>query len=214
MTMTLNILNGDGVPGEAVELNPACLEREKGVQAVHDSVVAFRGRLRAGTASTRNRARIRGTGSKPYRQKGTGRARMGSVKSPLLRGGGTVFGPTPRSFAKRVNKKVEKLALRRAWTERVDEEAVLLIDDFKLDAPKTRSVVEALRKINAGDDALILVDTVSDELARASANLPAVEVLSAKSVNTYMMLLFEKVVITKAALEILGNRIAAGEKAE
>ncbi|MCK5801339.1 MAG: 50S ribosomal protein L4 [Lentisphaeria bacterium] len=212
--MTLNILSVDGAQSGTVELNPAWVEREKGEQAVHDSVVAFRGKLRAGTASTKNRAKIRGSGAKPYRQKGTGRARMGSLKSPILRGGGVAFGPTPRSFAKHMNKKVERLALRRAFTARLDEEAVILVDEFKVDAPKTKKAVEALQKLGVGEDVLVLVDNVTSELELATGNLPSVEVLAAASVNTYLMLLFGRIVITKAALDILGNRIAAGEKAE
>lgn len=105
MDTTLTVLNSDGEQTGTVDLDPGCLEREKGDQTVHDVVVALQAARRAGTASAKNRARIRGSGAKPYRQKGTGRARAGTRKSPLWRGGGVIFGPDPRSFAKNVDRK-------------------------------------------------------------------------------------------------------------
>lgn len=214
MPTTVNVINTSGAQVEALELNESWLEREKGVQAVHDAVVAFLAAQRAGSASTKTRGEIRGTGAKPYRQKGTGRARAGTRKSPIWRGGGVVFGPRPRSYEKRINRKVLNLALRRAFTERLDAGEVIAVDTFAVDAPKTKQVVALLDGIQAGDDALVLVKEVSPNLEMAARNLPGVEVMKVATVNTYFMLLFKKVVITRDALEELGARIAGKELAE
>lgn len=212
MSTTLSILDTKGAEVGTMELAEGWLERVKGEQAVHDSVVAFLAGQRAGTASTKTRGHVRGTSAKPYRQKGTGRARAGTRKSPVWRGGGIVFGPHPRSFAKGINRKVQLLALRRALAERIDAGEVILVDDFSVDSPKTRLVVEQLGSIGAGLDTLILVDEVTPDLELAVRNLPGVEVMKTGSVNTYWFLLFKKVVITKAGLETLGSRIGVEEK--
>lgn len=214
MPTTVQIVDSKGAEVEVLELNDCWLEREKGTQAVHDAVVAFLAANRAGTASTKTRGEIVGTGSKPYRQKGTGRARAGSYKSPIWRGGGTIFGPKPRSYAKRINRKVLNLALRRAFTERIDAGEVLVVDTFDVEAPKTKEVVALLSGLEVGSDALVLVDELSPNLEMAARNLPGVEVMAADTVNTYFMLLFKKVVVTRAALDVLGKRIAGKEKAE
>jgi large subunit ribosomal protein L4 len=206
-------VNSSGAEVEALELKDCWLEREKGVQAVHDAVVAFLAANRAGTASTKTRGEITGTGAKPYRQKGTGRARSGSYKSPVWRGGGTIFGPKPRSYSKRINRKVMDLALRRAFTERLDAEEVIVVDKFEVEAPKTKEVVALLNGLQAGDDALVIVSELSANLEMAARNLPGIEVLKASAVNTYFMLLFKKVVITRDAVEALGARIAGKETA-
>jgi large subunit ribosomal protein L4 len=214
MPTTINVINTSGAQVEALELNECWLEREKGVQAVHDAVVAFLAAQRSGSACTKTRGDVQGTGAKPYRQKGTGRARAGSRKSPVWRGGGIVFGPKPRSYDKQVNRKVLNLALRRAFTERLDAGEVIVVDSFDVAAPKTKEVVALLDAIKAGDDALVLVKDLSPNLEMAARNLPGVEVMKASAVNTYFMLLFKKVVITRDGLEELGARIAGKEVAE
>lgn len=214
MPTTVKVMNTSGAEVGALELKECWLEREKGVQAVHDAVVAFLAAQRAGSASTKTRGEVNGTGAKPYRQKGTGRARAGSYQSPVWRGGGIVFGPRPRSYAKSINKKVLDLALRRAFTERLDAGEVIVVDTFAVAAPKTKEVVALLNGLQAGDDVLVLVNELSPNLEMAARNLPGVEVMKVSSVNTYFMLLFKKVVITKDALEALGGRIAGKEVAE
>ena len=129
---SLKIISQEGKEIETLEFEEQLLEREKGEQAVHDAVVAFLAKMRAGTASTKTRGEIRGSGAKPFRQKGTGRARAGSTKSPLWTGGGTVFGPKPRSFKKRINKKVQRLALKRAFTTRIDAGDVIFVDKINI----------------------------------------------------------------------------------
>lgn len=209
MAMTIPIVGGDGTEAGAVEINDAWIEQEKGEQAVHDSVVAFLARIRAGTAAAKTRSQVAGSSKKPYRQKGTGRARAGTQKSPLWRGGGVTFGPIPRSFAKQVNRKVERLALRRALYERLDAGDVIAVDDIALAEPKTRLAAAFLKSVGAGEDVLVIVDEVTPQLERAMRNLSGALLLPASSVNTYWMLLFPKVVATRAGLEALGQRLSA-----
>lgn len=225
MATTLNIKDAKGADAGSMEINEAWLEREKGEQAVKDSVVAFMAACRAGTASTKTRGKVSGGGAKPWRQKGNGRARAGSSRSPVWRGGGIAFGPQPRSYDKKVNKKVEKLALRRAFTDRVDQNEVILVDEIPdmrdNGAPKTKKMIAFLEAIGAGQNALVLdvpvdecdCEECSKELDRsyslelAANNLGSVLVMNAASVNPYYLMYFRKVVITKAGLEVLGARL-------
>ncbi|MBR0460131.1 MAG: 50S ribosomal protein L4 [Victivallales bacterium] len=213
MATTLTIIDSTGKEtGNTLDIQESWLETEKGEQAVKDSVVAFLAGLRSGTACTKTKGLVSGGGAKPYRQKGTGRARQGSSRSPVHRGGGIVFGPQPRSYAKKVNSKVAKLALRRAFSDRLAENDVILVDKLGdvLDgnAPKTKKFVQFLKAVKAGDNALVLDAPVDLNVELASNNLPLVLVMSAISVNPYLMLRFKKVVITKAGLEALGERLS------
>ncbi|NLE56263.1 MAG: 50S ribosomal protein L4 [Lentisphaerae bacterium] len=208
MATTLPVKTMTGADGATVDIQESWLERIKGEQAVKDSVVAFLARMRSGTAATKTRGLVSGGGSKPWRQKGTGRARAGSSRSPVWRGGGTVFGPQPRSYEKKVNMKVEKLALRRAFTDRIDEGEVILVDELSFATPKTKEMTKFLAAVGAGDNVLVIVDDYSENVELAVRNLPKVLLLPASAVNTYWMLLFKKVVITNAGLEALGQRLA------
>lgn len=208
MTRTLTVKNLKGADTDTVvNIQESWLESEKGSQAVKDSVVAFRSRMRSGTACTKTRSEVSFTGAKPWRQKGTGRARVGSAASPIWVGGGVAFGPRPRSFAKRINKKVERLALRRSFTDRLSTGDVILVDDFQVSEPKTKLLVSILNDLQVGEDVLILVDEYTENLALAARNLPTVNLVRASSVNTYLMLLYKKIVITQAGLEALGRRL-------
>lgn len=214
MNTTLKVIDSSGSDIGTVEVAENLLEREKGDQAVKDCVVAFQAARRAGTGSAKNRSQITGTGAKPYRQKGTGRARAGTVKSPLWRGGGVIFGPKPRSFAKATNRKVRQLAVRRAFTERVDAGDVIVLDRIVLAEPKTRLMAALLKAVGAGDRALVLVDELTGPEVVAARNIPGVEVMSARSVNAYWLLAFRKVVVTQAALTALTERLTTGESVE
>lgn len=200
-----NILNIN----EAIQ--ESWLERDKGEQAVKDSVVAFMAAGRAGTASTKTRGMVAGGGAKPWRQKGNGRARSGSSRSPVWRGGGIAFGPQPRSYDKKVNKKVEKLALRRAFTDRLDLNEIILVDEIPdmcvNEQPKTKNLVAYLKSVEAGENVLVLDNEVECCLELAARNLPTVFVMRAASVNPYILMYFRKIVITKAGLEALGARL-------
>ena len=206
----LNILNQQGADtGATAVIEESWLVSDKGEQAVKDAVVAFLAAQRSGTACTKNRANLSSRSqAKPWRQKGNGRARSGGKSSPIWRGGAVAFGPVPRDYSKSINKKVLQLALRRAFTDRLAEGDVIVVDSLAFDTPKTKEMTAFLKSINAGNDALVLVDEYTDNVDLAARNLQQVLVLKATSVNTYLMLLFKKIVITKAALAKLGERLA------
>ena len=188
------------------------VEVSVGDQAVKDSVVAFLAGLRSGSACTKTKGLVAGGGAKPWRQKGTGRARSGSSRPPLWRGGGVTFGPLPRSYAKKVNQKVEQLALRRTFTDRLDAEDVILVDalpDMTVEgAPKTAKFTAFLKEIGAGTHTLVLDGDLEINAECAVRNLPETLLMSAATVNPYLLMYFKKIVITKAGLEVLGARFA------
>ena len=189
------------------------LVTDKGEQAVKDSVVAYLAGLRSGTACTKTKGKVAGSGAKPWRQKGTGRARPGLRRSPLWRGGGVTFGPLPRSYEKKVNAKVQKLALKRTFADRIAADEVILVDELPSmkdaqDAPKTAKMKAFLKEINAGESVLVMDARVADDVWLAARNLSKVFAIDADYVNPYLMMYYKKVVITKAGLEALGTRLA------
>ncbi|MFA5206277.1 MAG: 50S ribosomal protein L4 [Lentisphaeria bacterium] len=214
MQTTLSIVTPAGGQAGVFDLKPCWIEEEKGDQAVHDAVVAFRASLRSGTASTKRRGEVSGGGKKPWKQKGSGRARAGSIRSPVWRGGGITFGPLPRGYAKNVNRSVRRLALKRTFTERVKEGAVVVLadDTFGLTDPKTKQLAQLLDTVAAGRDALMVVSDSASPAFRAGANMPNVLVLKAAAVNPYWLLLFHKVVFSKPALEQFLKRLATTEE--
>ena len=204
----LPIVNRAGSAAGTVEIKESWVERQRGTQAVHDVVVAYRAGLRRGTASTKTRAEVSGGGRKPWRQKGTGRARVGSNRSPLWRGGGVIFGPVPRDYSKRVNKQVRKLALKRSWVSRVDENDVIVIDSLALASPKTKELLAILAAIGGGEHALIVMDDSDNpNVALAARNLATVKIVPASKVNVYDLLLYKKIIFTKSGLDQFGSRL-------
>ena len=204
---TIPVKTFEGADSAPITIDDSWLESVKGAQAVKDSVVAFLAGSRAGTAQTKSRGNVSGGGSKPWRQKGTGRARSGSSRSPVWRGGGVAFGPQTRSYAKKINQKVEKLALKRAFTDRLNDGEIIVVEDIKFDEPKTKKMVAFLNAIGAGESALLLVDDYDENVVLSMRNLPNVNIFKGSVVNTYWMMRYKKVVITKAALEALGKRL-------
>ncbi len=205
MKITVKDIKGNN-QGE-VEVNFALVEDGRGTQAVHDTVVAYQAAQRSGTACTKTMGEVAGSGKKPWRQKGTGRARAGSFASPLWRGGGVVFGPKPRDFAKKVNAKTRQLALRKALSERLKAGDVIVVDDIKLGTPKTKDFVGVLNALNI-DGTTLIVSTGDDKnLTLASRNIPFVTVTTSESLNTYDVLRPDKLVFTKSAFEKVGARL-------
>ncbi len=212
MATTLTVKNSAGADtGAKIDIQETWLESVKGEQAVKDSVVAFLARMRAGTHSSKSRGMVACSGAKPWRQKGTGRARAGRASSPVWVGGGVAFGPHPRDYSKSVNKKVERLALRRSFTDRLEAGDLVVVDKLEIAEPKTKRMLEFLKNLGVGDNALVLVEDYDENVDLAARNLPNVLVLKASSVNTYLMLLFKKIVITSAGLDALGSRLVQGE---
>ena len=148
MEKNIQIISKEGNPVGEFLVEDKWIELEKGEQAVHDVVVAYRAALRAGTASTKSRSDVKGGGAKPYRQKGTGNARRGDIKSPLLKGGGVVFGPTPRSYSYNLPKNAKKLGLKMALSSKFQENKLSVLDSFLLDEIKTKKFVEVIDRLN------------------------------------------------------------------
>src|ERR1700716_1830809 len=168
--MKLTVKDTKGKKQGELEVKFSLIEDGKGTQAVHDVVVAYRANQRMGTACTKNVGEVAGTGKKPWRQKGTGRARAGSFASPLWRGGGVVFGPKPRDFSKKVSKSLRQLALRKALTERLKAGDVLVVDEIKFETPKTKSFVEFLSALDLNGTALVVAASPEKNLSLASGN--------------------------------------------
>src|SRR5437763_7449342 len=154
--MKLTIKDNTGKSAGELEVKFPLVEGGRGTQAVHDAVVAYQAAQRMGTASTKTMGEVAGSGKKPWRQKGTGRARAGSFASPLWRGGGVVFGPKPRDFSKRISRKTRQLALRKALTERLNAGDVLVLEELKLESPKTKGFVDVISKLGIAGTALIV----------------------------------------------------------
>jgi large subunit ribosomal protein L4 len=206
MKLTIKDLTGNDA-GE-LEVKLPMIENGKGTQAVHDTVVAYQAGQRSGTACTKTMGEVAGTGKKPWRQKGTGRARAGSFQSPLWRGGGVVFGPKPRDFSKKVNASTRQLALRKALSERLKGSDVIIINDLKLNSGKTKEFVGVLRALGLAKSALLVTEQIDQNLRLASRNVPNVEVTTSAELNTYLALKPAKLVFTRGAFEAVEQRLS------
>jgi large subunit ribosomal protein L4 len=206
--MKISIKDIKGKSQGELEVKFALVEDGKGTQAVHDTVVAYRAAQRMGTACTKNVGEVAGSNKKPWRQKGTGRARAGSFQSPLWVGGGVVFGPKPRDFSKKVNSKTKQLALRKALSERLKAGDVVVVDDLKLGSPKTKDFVGVLSALDLKGTALIVSHEVDKNLSLASRNVENVTLATSDSLNTYDVLRSDKLVFTKGAFEKVEARLA------
>ena len=184
-------------------------EPERGRQAVHDVVVALRANRRRGTASTKTKADVRLSGAKPWRQKGTGRARAGYKSSPVWVGGGVAFGPHPRDYSKKVPKKVKTLAFRKALSERVLAGDVLLVEDFKVSEAKTKQFLTLVADTAGNARKMLIVGNGFDEKTYLAArNVRDTLLARAAEVNTEQLLAFDKVIVTRDALATLSERLA------
>lgn len=191
----------------AKQANLNLVEGRKGSQALHQTVVAYRANRRQGTACTKNRSEVSGSGKKLWRQKGTGRARMGSVRSPIWSGGGVVFGPRPRDYSKKIPKSVKQLALRTALTARVRDGDVYSIPSFAVSDGKTQSFIAAVTGLT--DARKVLIVGAFDELTfRSARNVQKVQLVSAEDVNAENLLGYDTVLLTNDAIETLARRTA------
>jgi len=205
---TLELFDKERKVKETVELAESVFGAEVKEHLLHQVVVAQRNAKRSGTASTKTRKEVRGGGKKPYRQKGTGRARMGSTRSPLLRGGGTVFGPHPRSYEQKVNRKSMKVALRSALTVRAKENRIVLVDDLDLTGPRTREFLKVAGKLGL-THALLVTEEHKETLALGIRNLSSFKSLPVSALNVVDILSYEQLVFTRQAFdrisEVLGK---------
>jgi large subunit ribosomal protein L4 len=187
---------------------------DKGEQAVKDVVVAIQNGLRAGTASTLSKGEVAGSNKKPWKQKGTGRARVGLRQNPIWRGGSVAFGPKPRDFSQKINRKVSQLAFTRALSDKIASGSVVVIETFDFTEPKTKQMIALLKKLGIERSGLIITDQYEENVALSAQNLPSVAVLRAAEVDTYALLYFRKLVATKAGFEALTARMKAKKTAE
>jgi len=206
--MKIAIKNIEGKNRGELEIKFPLVENGKGTQAVHDAVVAYQAAQRSGTANTKNVGEVAGTNKKPWRQKGTGRARAGSFQSPLWVGGGVVFGPRPRDFAKKISKKTKQLALRKALSERLKAGDVVVVDSLKLNSPKTKEFVGLMSTLELKGTTLIVSSEVDENLTLASRNIPDVALATSDSLNTYDVLWPDKLLFTKNAFEKVEQRLS------
>lgn len=196
---------GDSVGDYEVADNLLVLD--KGDQAVHEAVVAYNAHQRAGTASTLNKGEVHGSGKKPWKQKGLGRARAGYKQSNVWRGGHAAHGPLPRKYKKKVSKKVGKLAFARAFSAKIDQGDITVIDSLSVASPKTKEFAAVLKNLGLDRGALFIVAEINDNLTLASRNIERAELVTADLVNTYQILRHKSVIITKDAMEALVARI-------
>ena len=205
--MKLAIKDTKGQAAGELEVKFPLVEGGKGTQAVHDVVTAYRAGQRSGTACAKTVGEVAGTNKKPWRQKGTGRARAGSFRSPLWAGGGVVFGPRPRDFSKKASRGTKQLALRKALTERLKAGDVLVVDDIKLASVKTKEFIAVLAALEIKGSTLVVSTGNDKNLTLASRNLPGVELATSDSLNTYQVLKSDKLVFTKGAFEKVEARL-------
>jgi len=196
----LALLNQEGSPVGEITLNDAIFGIEPHQQAMFDAVLLQRASLRQGTHKTKTRTEVRGGGRKPWKQKGTGRARQGSIRSPQWRGGGVVFGPTPRSYNLKMNKKVRRLALKSALSFKVQESEMIVLNELTLTAPKTKEMTAVLNKLEADKKVLVIVGATNSNVLLAARNIPTVKVIPSTQVNVLDLLDARKVIITEEAV--------------
>ena len=197
---TLDLRTQDGGVAGSVELNDSIFGLEPNIHVLHQVVTAQLAARRSGSASTKTRAEVRGGGAKPYAQKGTGRARAGSTRSPQFRGGGVVHGPRPRSYAQKVNKKMIQLALNSALSDRAQSERLVVVDAWKFATPKTKDALQAIEALKLVGKLLIVVDEQDQIAARSFRNLPNVQLVQRNELNAYDILCCDWLVFTQATL--------------
>jgi len=191
-----------------IELNDAVFAIEPNNQAIFDMVLLQRASLRQGTHKVKGRSEVRGGGKKPWRQKGTGRARQGSTRAPQWVGGGTVFGPTPRSYKFKLNRKVRRLALRSALSQKLIDNEFTALNDLAFDSIKTKNMKEVMTAFNTPRKALVVVDELNDNVALSARNLPNVKLIDAKHVNVYDILDSTNLFMTEAAIKAVEEVLA------
>jgi large subunit ribosomal protein L4 len=199
--MELNLaLPGNKTGKEKISLSDATFNKEFNEPLVHQTVVTFLAGARQGTAQQKNKSDVRGGGRKPFRQKGTGRARAGSIRSPLWRGGGTTFAARPRDYSKKLNKKMYRGAMQCILSELIRQGRLLVVDDFAVDNHKTKSLLAKLKEFNL-DNVLIVADEVAENLYLAARNLHKVDVLDVAGLDPVSLIGFEKVLMTVPAVK-------------
>ncbi len=205
--MELDVKTLSGGDSGKIAVGFEFVEEGKGNQAVHDTVVAYMAAQRHGTANTKDRGEVSGTGKKPWSQKGTGRARTGSRRTKIFTGGGVTHGPRPRDYAKKVNSKTRQLALRKALSERIKDEEVVVVDNLKLESHKTRDLHAQIEALAPKGTVLLVTGEADRNLSLAARNIPLVQLVEAEGLNTYEVLKPDVIIISKDGLQKIAARL-------
>lgn len=196
----ITLFKQDGSQAGEITLNDEVFAIEPNENAIYDVVIMQQASLRQGTHKVKGRSEVSGGGRKPWQQKGTGRARQGSIRSPQWVGGGRAFGPTPRSYAYKLPRKVRRLALRSALSNKVAENNFIVVDELAFETPKTKLFQEVLNNLQVENKVLVVINKDNDNAQLSARNLPNVKVVDENNVNVFDLVNSEKVIITKAAL--------------
>ncbi len=205
MELQIQSISQSGSAGQ-VSVSDEVFGRDYNESLIHQVVTAHMAGARSGTKAQKRRSEVRGGGAKPWRQKGTGRARSGTSRSPIWRGGGRAFAASPRKFEQKVNRKMYRGAVRSILSELARQERLIVVDDFQVEAPKTRTVIDALASINA-PNALIVCSEVSENLYLSARNIPGVGIVDVAALDPVLLVSFDKIVITQSALNELENSL-------
>lgn len=197
----VKVFNQMGEVVEEVELLDSIFAIKPNVSVMHDAVVNYLANQRQGTFAAKTRAEVRGGGRKPFRQKGTGRARQGSIRAPHYVGGGVVFAKKPRDFSYKLPKKVRRLALKSAFSDKVLNEKFLVLDKIEIEAPKTKKMIEIMKNLNIDEKTLIVLDQRDLNVEKSANNIKGIKVLQYNTISTYNILNHERIIVTKEALE-------------
>ncbi len=205
---TIDVVNLENKKAGSLDLSSAVFEKEVKPHLYHAEVRRQLAQRRAGTHSTKNRALVSGGGAKPYRQKGTGRARQGTIRAPQFAGGGVVFGPVPRGYAHKLPKKMRRAALLSALSQQFKDSTLTVIEDLQVEGYKTKRIVALLSSLGlAANSTLIVIDEPNPTIEASARNLPGVSVIRSEGINVYDLLRHESVLMTKAAVEQLQARL-------
>ena len=204
----IQVKNMQGADVEELALNDAVFGVEPNKAVMHEVVVNYLAGLRAGTSCTKSRGEVRGGGRKPWRQKGTGRARVGTSRSPLWRGGAIIFGPKPRDYSYRVNKKKVALAMRSALSDKVTENAMFVLDALSFEAPKTKDMIKVLEALGTDKKTLLVLPELDEVVVKSARNIKGITPVTVAELNTYDILNHNNIVITKDAVEKIEEVLA------
>ncbi|SFS84682.1 50S ribosomal protein L4 [Marininema halotolerans] len=205
----VNVLDMNGSQVGELELSASVFGIKPNEAVLHEAVVMQQASLRRGTHAVKNRSAVRGGGRKPWKQKGTGRARHGSIRSPIWVGGGVAFGPTPRSYGFKMPKKVRRLAIRSALSSKVKNDGVVVLNQLSFDAPKTKEMTKVLTNLKADRKALVVGREFDENVVLSARNIPGVKFIDAEGLNVLDVLNYDKLIITQDAVsrveEVLGQ---------
>lgn len=196
----VNVFNVDGKQVGELDLADGIFGLEPNVHVLHSAVLLQQASLRSGTHDTKGRSEVRGGGRKPWKQKGTGRARQGSIRSPQWKGGGIVFGPTPRSYGFKLPRKVRRLAIKSALSSKVQDNQIIVLDQLSLSQPKTKDIAKLLNNLKVGRKALVVTADFDNNVALSARNIPGVKFVAAEGINVLDVMKHDQLIITKDAV--------------